>query len=136
MPESTRSKPYRRLIDRRSRFHRRSLQHRPRQLRLLRLHALRMRVRVSNAILRSAVRMDVWIYLAAAALVGFEGLEVLFGALLLAPELVPFVLLTLALIWTMKKHGRWIRRRIALARRRRRLAGHHAACHKETRTRG
>ncbi|MBS1907604.1 MAG: hypothetical protein JST33_13785 [Actinobacteria bacterium] len=77
------------------------------------------------------MRLDVWIYLAAAALVGFEGLEVLFGTMLLAPELVPFVLLMLALIWTIKKHGTWIRRRIALARRRR-FAGHH----KETRARG
>lgn len=136
MPESTLPKPHSRSIDRRPRFLRRSPRHRPRQLRLLRLHTLRMRVRASNAILRSAVRMDVWIYLAAATLVGFEGLEVLFGAMLVAPELLPFVLFALALIWTMKKRGRWIRRRIALARRRRRVAGHQAGHDKETRARG
>ncbi|PRB01953.1 hypothetical protein [Microbacterium sp. MYb64] len=67
--------------------------------------------------------MEVWIYLAAGALLGFEGLEALLGAMLIAPELVPLVLLALAVFWTAKRRGRWFLRRIALARRRRRIRG-------------
>ncbi|OZB83258.1 hypothetical protein [Microbacterium sp. 13-71-7] len=92
---------------------------RPRLLRLIRYRRLRIRHRWARAALRHAVRMEVWIYLAAGALLGFEGLEALLGAMLIAPELVPLVLLALAVVWTAKRRGRWIVRRIELARRRR-----------------
>ena len=96
---------------------------RPRLFRLIRYRRLRFRRRWAQAALRHAVRMEVWIYLAAGALLGFEGLEALLGAMLIAPELVPPVLLALAVVWTAKRRGRWILRRIALARHRRRARG-------------
>lgn len=96
---------------------------RPRLLRLIRYHCLWFRHWCAEAALRHAVRMEVWVYLAAGALLGFEGLEALLGAMLIAPELVPLVLLALAVVWTAKRRGRWILRRIVLARRRRRLRG-------------
>ena len=96
---------------------------RPRLLRLIRYRCLRFRRRCADAALRHAVRMEVWIYLAAGALLGFEGLEALLGTMLIAPELVPLVLLALAVVWTAKRRGRWFLRRIALARRRRRIRG-------------
>ena len=96
---------------------------RPRLLRLIRYRCLRFRRRWAQAALRHAVRVEVWIYLAAGALLGFEGLEALLGAMLIAPELVPPVLLAFAVVWTAKRRGRWILRRIALARHRRRARG-------------
>ncbi|MFJ4167289.1 hypothetical protein ACIPY5_17185 [Microbacterium sp. NPDC089698] len=87
---------------------------------MIRYRLLRLRHRCAETALRHAVRMEVWVYLAAGAFLGFEGLEALLGAMLIAPELVPLVLLALAVVWTAKRRGRWILRRIALARRRRR----------------
>lgn len=92
--------------------------HRPRPLRVTRYRLRRARVRTSTALLRISVRVDTWIYLAAAGLVGFEGLEVLFGSFLLVPEFVPLILLLLALVWAVKHHGRRWSRRLRLAWRR------------------
>lgn len=77
----------------------------PRPMRLVRYHVRRAIVRTSEALLRFMVGIDSWIYLAAAGLVGFEGLEVLFGSFLFAPEFVPLILLLLALIWAVRHHG-------------------------------
>ncbi len=89
-----------------------------RWLRLIRYRLRRAKVRVSSALLRVTVRMDTWIYLAAAGLIGFEGLEVLLGSFLLMPEFVPLILLLLALLWAVKHHARRWSRLMRLARRR------------------
>jgi len=67
-------------------------------------------------------RLNTWMLLAAAALIGFEGLEVLLGAFLMAPELFPLVLLALAVFWALRNGaGRGIRRLRMRLRARRRL---------------
>jgi len=48
-------------------------------------------------------RLATWVFLAAGALVGFEVLEALLGGLVLAPEIVPIVLLCLALVWLVRE---------------------------------
>ncbi|QAY60115.1 hypothetical protein ET475_09010 [Microbacterium protaetiae] len=65
--------------------------------------------------------------LGAAAVIGFEGLEALLGTFLLAPELLPFVLLAIAVFWLVRERaGRGIHRlrvRWRAYRRLRRLRG-------------
>lgn len=95
----------------------------PRTLRLIRYRFRRMIVRTSTALLRVTIRLDTWIYLAATGLIGFEGLEVLFGTFLMAPEFVPLVLLALALVWAAKHHGRRVGRLTRLYARRHLRAG-------------
>lgn len=95
--------------------------------RLVRLRCLRLRAKTRRAYIRYVllpiVRASTAIYLAAGALIGFEVLEVLFGAFVLAPELLPVLILSLAVHWYLREHLRraarlarlWLRR----ARRRR-----------------
>lgn len=73
------------------------------------------------------VRGYTWAYFGASALIGFEGIEIVFGVFILAPEVIPFVLLLLGLTWAAKSRAvrtyRLLRlrlhRRRAAARRRR-----------------
>lgn len=44
-----------------------------------------------------------WTWVAAGSLVGFEMLDILFGALILAPEFLPLVIIMLALIWVFRE---------------------------------
>lgn len=56
-------------------------------------------------------RLNTWMILGAAAVVGFEGLEALLGTFLLAPELLPFALLAIAVYWVFRDRlGRLLRR--------------------------
>ncbi|WP_029145556.1 hypothetical protein [Microbacterium luticocti] len=68
-------------------------------------------------------RLNTWMLLGAAAVVGFEGLEALLGTFLMAPELLPFALLALALYWVFRERVvrgvRRLRIRIRAARARR-----------------
>ncbi|MFC4241819.1 hypothetical protein ACFOYW_00420 [Gryllotalpicola reticulitermitis] len=54
-----------------------------------------------------------WTWIAAGSLIGFEMFDVIFGAFLLAPELIPAVILTLALTWYFRRtlHRAWRRGR-------------------------
>jgi hypothetical protein len=97
-----------------------------RLFRLARLGRLRARRRFMRWTL-PLWRVNTWMLLAAAALVGFEGLELLLGMFLLAPEVLPLVLLALAVYGACRKHaGRGIRRlrtRMRASRRLRRIRG-------------
>jgi len=70
-------------------------------------------------------RFNTWMILGAAAVVGFEGLEALLGTFLMAPELLPFMLLALAVYWVFRERivggTRRLRRRARAYRRLRRL---------------
>jgi hypothetical protein len=54
-----------------------------------------------------------WTWVAAGSLVGFEVLDVIFGTFALAPELLPLVILALALAWFFRHRLRraWARLR-------------------------
>lgn len=43
-----------------------------------------------------------WTWVAAASLIGFEALDIVFGAMILAPELLPLVIVALALTWVFR----------------------------------
>lgn len=57
-----------------------------------------------------------WTWVAAGSLVGFEMLDVIFGTFALAPELLPLVILCLALAWLFRRRLRraWARLRARL----------------------
>jgi hypothetical protein len=54
-----------------------------------------------------------WTWIAAGSLIGFEMLDLVFGTFVLAPELVPLVILCLALVWYFRRRLRraWSRLR-------------------------
>ncbi|PZE29760.1 hypothetical protein DEI86_00160 [Curtobacterium sp. MCBD17_028] len=64
-----------------------------------------------------------WVWFAAASFVGFEMFDMIFGTFLLAPELLPVVLIGLAFAWyfreTLSRTKGSIRVRLRLARMRR-----------------
>lgn len=68
-----------------------------------------------------------WTWVAAASLIGFEALDIVFGAFILAPELLPLVIVGLALAWLFRERLRRararLRARLRLARLRRRDGG-------------
>ncbi|QDZ16538.1 hypothetical protein [Humibacter ginsenosidimutans] len=88
---------------------------RSRTLRLTRLCALVARRSIHRLHLRLSL-FGGWIWVAAASLIGFEALEILLGAFITAPELLPLALLALAAIWLLRR---------TLTRRRRRRATPH-----------
>lgn len=47
-----------------------------------------------------------WTWVAAASLIGFETLDIVFGAMILAPELLPLVIVGLALTWLFRERLR------------------------------
>lgn len=68
------------------------------------------------------IRFSSWVWVAAASLVGIEVLELLLGAFIAAPELLPLVLLALAATWYFRRGLTRVRRRVpavAWCRRRR-----------------
>ncbi len=86
---------------------------------------VRRRARLARLLLRRRVerltwpfwRFGTWMFLAAGALVGFEVLEVVLGGFILAPELVPLVLLALATAWAVRCGVRALRRRKVVGKR-------------------
>lgn len=75
---------------------------RSRTLRLTRLCALVARRSIHRLHLRLSL-FSGWIWVAAASLIGFEALEILLGAFITAPELLPLALLALAAIWVLRR---------------------------------
>ncbi|RAX16993.1 hypothetical protein DC347_10260 [Pseudarthrobacter sp. AG30] len=58
---------------------------------------------------RAALRATLfggWVWFAAGSLIGFEAFEILFGTFALAPELLPLVILGLALTWGVRRQLR------------------------------
>ena len=53
-----------------------------------------------------------WTWVAAASLIGFETLDIVFGAFILAPELLPLVIVGLALAWLFRERLRRARTRV------------------------
>ena len=90
---------------------------RRRMSRLIRYARLRVAVRLRRLTLVPMVRAGTAVYFAAAALIGFEGIEVLLGAFVLGPELVPLALVALAAVWYARREGRRLRLLVLLARR-------------------
>lgn len=96
---------------------RRPLRHR-RPFRLLRLARARARRTWQRLVIVPLIHASTWTYLAAGALVGFEALEILFGAFVLAPEIIPLLLVGLAAQWWLRERVRRIVRLWRLHRRR------------------
>jgi hypothetical protein len=88
----------------------------PRWFRLMRARVRRIRSRSARLLMVSSG----WVWVAAASLVGFEMFEVVVGTFLLAPELLPVVLIGLASAWyfraALRRTTRWVRVRLRLAR--------------------
>lgn len=86
---------------------------------------LRLLCKLTNRLTRRwAVRTTLfggWAWLAAGSLIGFEAFEIIFGAVALAPELLPFIILSLALTWWLRRRARRIRARASAYRRLRRI---------------
>ncbi len=95
---------------------------RPRSSRFARLALLLLRRRLRRSTLL-LWRFSTWVWLAAGALVGFEVLELVLTGLLAAPELVPLLLLVLALIWLFRRGIRRAALRLRLVARRFRARG-------------
>ncbi len=62
-----------------------------------------------------------WVWFAAGSLVGFEAFDIIFGTFALAPELLPLVILGLALTWYFRGKFRRFSKRARAYRRLRRL---------------
>ncbi|PZE77831.1 hypothetical protein [Curtobacterium sp. MCBD17_019] len=90
-----------------------------RKIGLLRARGRRVRHRAA----RHLMLFSGWVWFAAASLVGFEMFDMIFGTFLLAPELLPVVLIGLAFAWYFREALRRtkgsIRVRLRLARMRR-----------------
>lgn len=73
-----------------------------------------------------ATLLSGWTWVAAASLIGFEALDIVFGAFILAPELLPLALIALAAAWLLRERIRRASGRLRLllriARRRRATA--------------
>ena len=73
---------------------------------------------------RRLVLLSGWVWIAAISLVGVEMFDVVFGTFLLAPELLPVVLIGLACAWyfraALRRAERALRVRLRLLRARRR----------------
>lgn len=77
--------------------------------------------RARRAFRHAAMRVTLfggWVWFAAGSLIGFEAFDILFGTFAFAPELLPLVIVGLALIWYCR--GR-VRRASTRARARTRL---------------
>ena len=80
-------------------------------------------VRAMTRVHRRLTLFSGWTWVAAGSLIGFEMLDVIFGTFILMPELLPLVILCLALAWYFRGRLRrgWgrLRARIRLSRMRR-----------------
>ncbi|MCB5281499.1 hypothetical protein BJQ89_01244 [Arthrobacter sp. ES1] len=62
-----------------------------------------------------------WVWFAAGSLIGFEAFDIVFGTFALAPELLPLVILGLALTWYFRGQIRRVSTRARAYRRLRRI---------------
>lgn len=72
---------------------RHSVSYRRNRLRLIRIR------RIGRTWVMRLTLLSGWAWVAAASLVGFEMFDIIFGAFILAPELLPLVIIALACIW-------------------------------------
>lgn len=91
--------------------------HRPRILRLMRLCRARIRLLVHRLYFVPTIRATMWMYFAAASLVGFGALESLIVVFALYPSAFPILLAVLAVVAACRNA---LRRSIRLLRRWRR----------------
>ena len=94
--------------------------HRPLNSRTIRRLALQYRLgrRLYRRVALRTLSFGGWVWLAAGSAIGFEAFDILFGTFAVAPELLPFAVLGIALVWYFR--GR-LRRLLARARAHRRL---------------
>lgn len=97
----------------------------PRRFRVRPLRQLRLHWRLTRrSIRRIAARATLfggWIWFAAVSLIGLETFEIIVGTFALAPELLPLVILGLALAWYFRERLRRALRRARAFRRLRRI---------------
>lgn len=80
--------------------------------------------RARRAFRHAAMRVTLfggWVWFAAGSLIGFEAFDIVFGTFALAPELLPFVIVSLALTWYFRDRVRRAWTRARAYRRRRRM---------------
>ena len=99
--------------------------HRPLKSRLIRRIALLYRLgrRLYRRVALRALSFGGWVWLAAGSAIGFEAFDILFGTFALAPELLPFAILGIALVWYFRERLRRLTARARAYRRLRRLTG-------------
>lgn len=104
---------------RRSRFNIRPPLNRHTFFRWARLHLFRARG-IKRGVAERLTLFSGWTWVAAGSLVGFEMLEIIFGGFILAPELLPLAILTLAILWLFRERIQTLRKRAYVRRRARR----------------
>jgi len=77
--------------------------------------------RLCSRVAMRATLFGGWVWFAAGSLVGFEAFDIIFGTFALAPELLPLVILGLALTWYFRGQFRRFSTRARAYRRLRRL---------------
>lgn len=99
--------------------------HRPLNSRPVRRIALLYRLgrRLYRPTALRAASFGGWVWLAAGSAIGFEAFDILFGTFALAPELLPFAVLGIALAWYFRGRLRRLLARTRAYRRLRRLRG-------------
>ena len=99
--------------------------HRPLSYRPIRRLALLTRLgrRLYRRGALRALSFGGWVWLAAGSAIGFEAFDILFGTFALAPELLPFAILGIALVWYFRERLRRLTARARAYRRLRRLGG-------------
>ena len=95
-----------------SSFRSKARRYRSQSLRRLLLLWMLARRLVHRMVMR-ATHFGGWVWLAAGSLIGFEAFDIIFGTFALAPELLPLVILGLALTWYFRGRVRkaWSRAR-------------------------
>lgn len=63
----------------------------------------RLARRLSSRVATRLTLFGGWVWFAAGSLIGFEAFDIIFGTFALAPELLPFVILGLALTWYFRR---------------------------------
>ena len=99
--------------------------HRPLNSRPIRRLALLYRLgrRVYRRVTLRTLSFGGWVWLAAGSAIGFEAFDILLGTFALAPELLPFAVLGIALVWYFRGRFRRLTARARAYRRLRRLGG-------------
>lgn len=102
-----------------------SLRNKPQQYRWPALRRLGLLWRLARqAYRRLAIRATLfggWVWFAAGSLIGFEAFDIVFGTFVLAPELLPLVILGLAVTWYLRGQVRRVSTRARAYRRIKRI---------------
>jgi len=81
----------------------------------------RLSRRLSRRVAMRVALFGGWVWFAAGSLIGFEAFDIVFGTFALAPELLPVVILGLALTWYFRRQVRRVSTRARAYRRLRRI---------------